>query len=81
MSIDSFFLAVVFVLVVIIASCVRIVPQASACVIERLGGYHTTWIGGGGLHFKAPFLDRIAKKVKFKGAGGRFPATASNYKG
>ena len=73
MSTFGFFLAVVFVLVVIIASCVRIVPQASACVIERLGGYHTTWIGGGGLHFKAPFLDRIAKKVNLKEQVVDFP--------
>ena len=73
MSTFGFFLAVVFVLVVIIASCVRIVPQASACVIERLGGYHTTWIGGGGLHFKAPFLDRIAKKVNLKEEVVDFP--------
>ena len=50
----------VIVLITIIAN-IHVVPQARAYVIERLGGYHTTW--GTGLHFKIPFIDRIAKKI------------------
>ena len=47
--------------VIILISCIRIVPQAHAFVIERLGAYHQTW--NTGLHFKMPFVDRIAKRV------------------
>ena len=46
------------------ASCVKIVPQATAMVVERLGGYRATWSVG--LHVKAPFIDRVAKKVILK---------------
>lgn len=45
-------------------SCIRIVPQAKAFVIERLGGYQSTWDVG--LHFKTPFIDRVARKVSLK---------------
>ena len=48
----------------IAASCVKIVPQASAYVVESLGKYKDTWATG--LHFKVPFIDRIAKKVNLK---------------
>ncbi len=58
----------VILVLVIIVSCIKIVPQANAVVVERLGGYLATW--GVGLHFKAPFIDRIAKRVLFKRAGG-----------
>jgi regulator of protease activity HflC (stomatin/prohibitin superfamily) len=54
---------IVFVLI-ILASCVKIVPQAHALVIERLGGYQGTW--GVGIHFKVPFIDRVAKRVLLK---------------
>ena len=50
----------VIVILVLIAN-IQVVPQARAYVIERLGGYHTTW--GTGLHFKIPFIDRVAKKI------------------
>ena len=53
----------VIVLVVLIAN-IKIVPQTNAYIIERLGGYHTTWSVG--LHIKVPFIDRIAKKVNLK---------------
>lgn len=57
--------AIFIVLVLLIlASCIKIVPQAHALVIERLGGYQGTW--GVGLHFKMPFLDRIARRVLLK---------------
>ncbi|HHT87446.1 MAG TPA: SPFH/Band 7/PHB domain protein [Clostridiales bacterium] len=48
----------------IIASCVRIVPQAHAYILERLGGYQATWDVG--LHFKWPLIDKIAKRVLLK---------------
>ncbi len=56
-------LLVLFVLI-LLSSCVKIVPQAHALVIERLGGYQGTW--GVGLHFKVPFIDRVAKRVILK---------------
>ena len=52
---------VAIVLLLIVVSCVKIVPQASAMVIERLGGYLTTWSVG--LHVKIPFIDKVAKRV------------------
>lgn len=54
---------VVFILL-ILASCIKIVPQAQALIIERLGAYMGTW--GVGIHFKAPFIDRVAKRVTLK---------------
>ena len=54
---------VIFVLSVIIAN-IKIVPQAHAFVLERLGAFHAAW--GTGLHIKIPFIDRIAKKVSLK---------------
>ncbi len=54
----------ILVILIIFASCIKIVPQASALVMERLGGYNGTW--GVGIHFKAPFIDRVAKKVTLK---------------
>lgn len=49
---------------IIFASCIKIVPQATALVMERLGAYRGTW--GVGIHIKAPFFDRVAKKVTLK---------------
>ena len=58
-------IVVFFVLVLIIgASCVKIVPQAQALIVERLGMYKATW--GTGPHFKMPFIERIAKRVNLK---------------
>lgn len=54
---------VIFILL-ILASCIKIVPQAQALIIERLGAYMGTW--GVGIHFKAPFIDRVAKRVTLK---------------
>lgn len=65
------FLVILFILIVLLATNVRIVPQAYAYVIERLGGYDTTW--GVGLHFKVPFLDRVAKRVNLKEQVADFP--------
>ena len=52
------------IVIVLLASNIRIVPQAEAYVIERLGAYQQTW--GVGLHVKIPFIDRVAKKVLLK---------------
>ena len=52
------------VILMIVVSCIKIVPQAKAVVLERLGGYRTTWSVG--LHVKAPFIDRVAKRVNLK---------------
>ena len=55
---------IVFVLIMIVMANVRIVPQGSVYVVERLGTYLCTW--GAGLHVKLPFVDRIANKVSIK---------------
>ncbi len=57
-------IALVVVLLILIASCVKIVPQAQAYVVERLGGYQGTWSVG--IHLKMPLIDRIAKRVMLK---------------
>jgi regulator of protease activity HflC (stomatin/prohibitin superfamily) len=57
-------LILIIVILIILASCIKIVPQAQAMILERLGGYQDTW--GVGLHFRVPFIDRIAKKVILK---------------
>ena len=49
------------VLLLIVIANIKIVPQARACVVERLGRYLTTWETG--IHFKFPFIDRVAKNV------------------
>ena len=54
----------VFILLIIAAANIKIVPQATVYVIERLGTYYATWETG--LHFKVPFFDRISKKVSIK---------------
>lgn len=59
------------IIIAIIAANVRIVPQANAFVIERLGSYYTTWETG--LHVKIPIIDRVAKKVSLKEAVVDFP--------
>ncbi|MBQ9699195.1 MAG: SPFH/Band 7/PHB domain protein [Lachnospiraceae bacterium] len=58
-------LLIIAVLVLgLIVSCIKIVPQAQAFVVERLGGYQATWSVG--MHFKVPIIDRIAKRVVLK---------------
>ena len=54
----------IIVIILLIVTNIRIVPQAQAYVLERLGAYHETW--GVGLHFKIPMVDAIAKKVSLK---------------
>ena len=64
-------LFIIIVAIVVLANCIKIVPQASAMVIERLGVYLGTW--NVGLHIKVPFIDRIAKKVILKEQVVDFP--------
>ncbi len=66
-----FLITLVAIVAIILMSCVSVVPQAKSYVIERLGGYQTTW--GVGIHFKVPFIDRIAKKVDLKEQVADFP--------
>jgi regulator of protease activity HflC (stomatin/prohibitin superfamily) len=61
----------VLVVVVILVRCIRIVQQARAYVIEFLGAYKTTW--NVGIHFKLPFVERIAKVVSLKEQVADFP--------
>ena len=65
------FLVLILVLLWIVISCIKIVPQAHAVVVERLGGYLDTWSVG--VHFKVPFIDRIAKRVNLKEQVVEFP--------
>ncbi len=62
---------IVALIVVFIISNIKIVPQAYAFVVERLGAYHSTW--NTGIHFKFPFLDRIAKRVNLMEQVSDFP--------
>ena len=65
-------LLVVIVLVLwVLASCIRIVPQAYAVVLERLGAYKATWSTG--IHFKVPFIERGARRVNLKEQVVDFP--------
>ena len=57
-------LVLIFIILLILVSCIRIVPQAQAMVVERLGAYLETW--NVGVHFKMPFIDRVAKRVLLK---------------
>lgn len=68
---EVIFLIFLILILVIIASCIRIVPQANAYVVERLGAYLTTWDVG--IHVQVPLIDRIAKKVPLKEQVADFP--------
>ena len=59
------------IVAIVLVSCVKVVPQAKAYVMERLGGYQTTW--GVGIHFKVPFIDRVARRVDLKEQVADFP--------
>lgn len=64
------FIFLIIILIILVAN-IKIVPQAQAYVLERLGGYQATWSVG--LHMKIPFIDRIAKKVPLKEQVVDFP--------
>lgn len=62
---------ILFILIVLIISNIKIVPQSEVYIIERLGGYYATWQVG--LHLKMPFIDKIAGKVGLKEKVSDFP--------
>ena len=65
------FIVILIILVLILISCVKIVHQAQAVVVERLGAYLTTW--NTGLHFKIPIIDRVARRIDLKEQVVDFP--------
>lgn len=69
-GIGGFIIFIVLVLIVLM-SCVNVVPQAKAYVVERLGGYQATWDVG--IHFKVPFIDKVARRVNLKEQVVDFP--------
>lgn len=64
-------LIVLLLAIMVVASCVKIVPQAQAYVVERLGAYQDTWSVG--MHFKVPIVDKVAKRVLLKEQVADFP--------
>ena len=64
-------IALILIVVIILVRCIRIVQQARAYVIEFLGAYKTTW--NVGIHFKLPFVERVAKVVSLKEQVADFP--------
>ena len=62
-GLTGFFGIIIFLIIVLLllASCIKIVPQAHAMVVERLGAYLATWSVG--IHFKMPCIERVAKRV------------------
>ena len=66
-----YLIVLLVVVVIVMISCVNVVPQAHAYVVERLGGYQATWDVG--IHFKVPFIDRIAKRILLKEQVVDFP--------
>lgn len=65
-EIVGFIVGIVLVLfvILILISNIKVVPQAHAYVLERLGAYHVTWSTG--LHFKVPFVDKVSRRVSLK---------------
>ena len=59
-----FIIVVLILALIVLSSCIKIVPQAHAYVLERLGAYQQTWPVG--IHFKIPFVDKVAKRVILK---------------
>ena len=66
-----FIVTILVVLLIVVASCIKVVPQAHSYVIERIGTYQTTWSAG--LHFLIPFVDAVARKVNLKEQVVDFP--------
>ncbi|MBQ9886659.1 MAG: SPFH/Band 7/PHB domain protein [Lachnospiraceae bacterium] len=60
----SIFIAFIIVVILVLISCIKIVPQAQASVLERLGAYKETW--NTGIHFKLPIVDKVARRVNLK---------------
>ena len=66
-----FIFLVIIIMLMVVTSCIKIVPQEHAYVLERLGTYQDTWPAG--LHFKTPFIDRVARRVNLKEQVVDFP--------
>ena len=66
-AILAIILAVIAIAAIII-SCIKIVPQANAFILERLGAYRQTWSTG--IHFKVPFIERVAMRVNLDRKSG-----------
>ena len=64
-------IVLIVLILAILVSCIKIVPQAQAYVVERLGAYQGTWSVG--MHFKVPFIDRVARRVNLKEQVADFP--------
>ena len=62
---------VIVLFLVVFVSCIKVVPQANAFIVERLGAYQSTWSVG--LHIKLPFFDRVARRVNLKEQVADFP--------
>lgn len=58
------FMLLVILIILVLVSCIKVVPQAKALVVERLGAYQATW--GVGIHFKIPFIEKVARRVDLK---------------
>ena len=72
MTLSILFIIIIGVLVLcVLASCIQIVPQAYAVILERLGAYRTTW--GTGVHFKIPFIERVSRRVSLMEQVEDFP--------
>lgn len=61
----------IVIVLIVFASCIKVVPQAHAVILERLGGYKATW--GVGIHVKMPFIDKTVKKMSLKEQVVDFP--------
>ena len=68
---DVLIIFLIVLALVILVSCIKVVPQAQAFVVERLGAYQGTWSVG--MHFKMPFIDKVARKVNLKEQVADFP--------
>ena len=67
----AFLMVLIIIAVMVLLSCVKVVPQAYAFILERFGAYKATW--GTGLHLKVPFIERVARKVNLKEQVVDFP--------
>ena len=73
MTLSILFIIIIGVLVLcVLASCIQIVPQAYAVILERLGAYRTTW--GTGIHFKIPFIERVSRRISLMEQVEDFPS-------
>ena len=60
----DFLIILLIIIVIFLVACIKVVPQAEAYVVERIGSYYETWHNG--LHIKLPFIDRVAQRVSMK---------------